>query len=101
MKVKQIIMMHESMGLPTLEKKTERTLTLHLYWRTFEWEGGKYPYSDIEHLGHNLYALKTCFRLHDFCFRPKWYQILKFSLYFNAKKLVELAKFIKKLMKTN
>lgn len=95
MKVKKIMMDYATTGLPTIEKKTQQDLILHLRWKTFEWEGHTLPYYDIKHLGFNLYALKTDFRLHDFCFRPRWYQMTKFWLFFNCKRLVDFIKFLR------
>ena len=94
MKIKRIIMEYENYGLPTRENRTTQNIRLHLFYKTFEHGNSVFSYENIKQINFNLFAIESFFRLHDFCFRPKWYQCLKFYSYFYINKIVDLLKVI-------
>lgn len=98
MKVKRIIMTYAGYGLPTIEKETKENITLHLYYKTFDLNNDFYKYKNIRQIGFNLYQIEWEFKdkvNYDFCFKPKWYQLIKFYLYFYGCKIINLLKLLK------
>lgn len=94
MKVKRIIMEYENYGLPTKENKTTQDIKLHLFYKTFKHENYVFSYKSIKQINYNLFSIESDFGLYCFCFRPKWYQWLKFYPYFYISKIIDLLKFI-------
>ena len=92
MKVERIMMVYANYGLPTIEKKLNEKLKIHLWFNTFEWRDGSFQFKKIKQIGINLFAIESDFRIHDFCFKPKWYQFIKFYSYFYSKKIINFVK---------
>lgn len=82
MKVYRITLECQGVGYPPMERMLHRELRIHLRRRTFEWMGAEFPFYGIKRVMGNLFALRSQFYLYDFCFRPSWYQIVKFYLYY-------------------
>lgn len=92
MKVKRIMMEYANYGLPTIEKKINENIAIHLWFNTFECGDGTFPFKKIKQIGVNLFAIESDFRTYDFCFKPKWYQFMKFYSYFYGKKIINFVK---------
>ena len=94
MKVERIMMEYANYGLPTIEKKLNEKIKIHLLFNTFEWRDGTFQFEEIKQIGVNLFAIKSVFGMHHFCFRPKWYQFMKIYLYFYGNKIINFVKMI-------
>ena len=92
MKVNRIMMEYVNYGLPTDEKKTNENIVIHLWFNTFECGDGTFPFKKIKQIGVNLFAIESVFRKYDYCFKPKWYQFMKFYSYFYGKKIINFVK---------
>ena len=92
MKVNRIMMEYANYGLPTIEKKLNENLKIHLRFKTFEWGNGLFPFKKIKQIGVNLFAIESDLRTYDFCFKTKWYQCMKFYPYFYGKKIINFVK---------
>lgn len=92
MKVERIMMEYANYGLPTIEKKLNEKLQIHLWFKTFSCENGTFPFKKIKRIGGNLFTLESDFRRQDFCFRTKWRQSIKIYLYTYGKKIINFIK---------
>lgn len=89
-------MKHSNFGLPTCETKREEKIKLHLYHKIFTLENYTFQYKRIKQISFNLFAIEGDFsKFYDYCFRPKWYQCLKFYPYFYGSKIIEIIKLLK------
>ena len=51
MKVNRIMMEYANYGLPTIEKKINENIAIHLWFNTFEWGDGTFPFKKIKQIG--------------------------------------------------
>lgn len=85
MLLKRIILLYENnkYGRPTNERPMNETIKVHLVNKEFELHNGCFSFNTIEHVRGNLYRLdNNIFGKFDYCFKPKWYQYPKISIYY-------------------
>ena len=82
--------MQKKNGLPTIEKKMNENMKIHLWLKVFEFPYGTFPFQNIKQLRGNLFAIENDLGMYNFCFRPKWYQIIKFYSYYYSKYIINL-----------
>lgn len=91
MKVKQIMLSYNNKyGMPYKEVKQNKQIKIHLYLKTFVYNNQIFPYSEIKQKKLNLYSIKNDLGEHNFCFRPRWYQLPKFLTYYYIRKLLQI-----------
>lgn len=94
MKVKKIVRTYSNYGEPTNIMELNQEIKINLISNKFFWNNSCFQFKNIKRVGSNIFALENDLGMNDFCFKPKWYQTIKFYPYFYYKRLISFIKFI-------